>query len=100
MLNWFSDEGDKSLDFYRFAQHQDSAEFAALAGGLDSLLSIDEIAERLARAEMALAEAVPLIPLYADLNAGVAWAHVGGYRHSALPGGALAQAASWWTIGD
>ena len=100
VLNWFTSEGKQSLDFSRWSTHPDAAEFAALATGLDAIVSVNELWQRLLAAERALAEGVPLIPLYADLNVGAAWDQVGGYRHSALPGGVLATAGEWWLAGS
>lgn len=96
LMRWYTAMDEDSLDFAQWATHDDAAPFLALTTGLDSLLNPDDLAERLLAAEQALADAVPVIPLYADLNVGAAYDVIGGFTHSALPGGVTSGAANWW----
>ena len=98
VLNWFTADGAQALDFSQWSSYGESGEFAGLATGLGSILSSDELRQRLVVVERAIAVEVPLIPLFADLNVGAAWDRVRGYQHSALPGGVLATAADWWVL--
>ena len=100
LLSWFTDGGRAELDFSGWTSHPDGTRFRTLVTGLDAVLSPLDLAERLALVEAALAESVPLIPLYADLNVGAANVRVEGFTHSALPGGILAGGAAWWVAGE
>ena len=96
MLEWFWTEAPAGLDFYRWSSHPDSVGFGSLIAGIEVLTSEADLRERLILAERELAESVPLIPLYADLNVGVAAGGLRGFSHSALPGGVLSSAGTWW----
>jgi hypothetical protein len=100
LVNWYTAVATDSLDFGQWSTNEDSLAFIGLATGLSSILSIDDLAERLAAAEAVLAHETPVMPLYADLNVGAATPNVAGYAHSALPGGVLSAAAYWWTPGE
>ena len=88
-------------DFYNWGASDDPA-FEAFAQALDDVgatVGLEGVRDGLASLEAALADAVPLLPLYAELNGAVAAVDVvGGFEHSTLPAGHLAGVAGWWRI--
>ena len=98
LLSWFTADGSQQLDFGNWASSPDAEEFAVLMTGVTGLLNIEDLEARLLAAERAIAFALPIIPLYAELNVAAAAGHVHGFSHSTLPGGVMATAWSWYAV--